>query len=453
MTKRIVIIGAGPTGLGAARRLRQLEHHDFTVYETLERPGGLSRSFIEDGFTWDIGGHVVFSHFADFDQLLEELLGDRRFELERKSFIRILDGWTPYPFQNNIRHLPPAARLECLMGLYHLAGQQFAAPANFREWCLQAFGEGIAKYFMFPQNFKVWATPLEQMSSKWIADRVSMIDFERVLSNVVHERDDVGWGPNNSFCFPERGGTGAIYDTMATSLHDAIRYRAEVQAVDLEQKVVQLADGSEDHFDHLISTMPLDLLVKRLTPRPEALDAPTSDLKHSGTLIVGVGLEKPLGDDRCWMYFPEGNSPFYRATNFARYSRYNVPGGDTGRFSSFMCETSYSPHKPEDASNIVERTIDGLIATGLMEPGDRERVVTTFLFDADYSYPTPTLGRDAALSAIQPFLEEHGIHSRGRFGAWRYEVGNMDHSVQMGIEIIDRLLQGKEETVIAEQHG
>jgi hypothetical protein len=130
-----------------------------------------------------------------------------------------------------------------------------------------------------------------------------------------------------------------------------------------------------------------------------------------------------------------------------------VPDGDTDRFSSFMCETSYSPHKAEDATTIVERTIDGLIATGLIEKGDRERIVATFLFDAPYSYPTPTLERDAALSAIQPFLEEHGIHSRGRFGAWRYEVGNMDHSVQMGIEIVDRLLQGKEEAVINERHG
>jgi hypothetical protein len=46
----------------------------------------------------------------------------------------------------------------------------------------------------------------------------------------------------------------------------------------------------------------------------------------------------------------------------------------------------------------------------------------------------PTLERDAALATIQPWLMEHGIYSRGRFGAWKYEIGNMDHSVKMGVD-------------------
>ena len=63
--------------------------------------------------------------------------------------------------------------------------------------------------------------------------------------------------------------------------------------------------------------------------------------------------------------------------------------------------------------------------------------------DVEYAYPIPTLGRDKALSVIHPYLEERGIYSRGRFGAWRYEVGNMDHSVMQGIEAVDRILLRK----------
>ena len=36
---------------------------------------------------------------------------------------------------------------------------------------------------------------------------------------------------------------------------------------------------------------------------------------------------------------------------------------------------------------------------------------------------------------------EHDIYSRGRFGAWRYEIGNTDHSVMMGVEVVDHLRQ------------
>jgi protoporphyrinogen oxidase len=61
-------LGAGPTGLGAAGgftsvvittgRLRSASH-----------AGGLASSVIDPhGFTWDLGGHVLFSHYRYFDE-------------------------------------------------------------------------------------------------------------------------------------------------------------------------------------------------------------------------------------------------------------------------------------------------------------------------------------------------------------------------------------------------
>lgn len=66
-----------------------------------------------------------------------------------------------------------------------------------------------------------------------------------------------------------------------------------------------------------------------------------------------------------------------------------------------------------------------------------------------YSYPVPTIGRDDALAVIQPWLTSKGIYSRGRFGAWRYEIGNTDHSVMMGVEIADHIVSDTPETTWA----
>jgi hypothetical protein len=148
------------------------------------------------------------------------------------------------------------------------------------------------------------------------------------------------------------------------------------------------------------------------------------------------------------MYFPEQNSPFYRVTNFHNYAAANVPGADTRRYSSLMCETTYSPTKPEGIDGIVEATIDGLVNTGLFTAADRGRIASRYLIDVPYSYPVPTLGRDRALAVILPWLEGRGIYSRGRFGAWKYEVGNMDHSFMQGVEVVDRILRGGDEPTL-----
>jgi UDP-galactopyranose mutase len=42
-----------------------------------------------------------------------------------------------------------------------------------------------------------------------------------------------------------------------------------------------------------------------------------------------------------------------------------------------------------------------------------------------------------------------GIYSRGRFGSWRYETGNMDHATKMGIDLARHLTEGRSETLRA----
>ena len=84
---------------------------------------------------------------------------------------------------------------------------------------------------------------------------------------------------------------------------------------------------------------------------------------------------------------------------------------------------------------------------GLLDESKRKKIVARFLYDIDYAYPIPTLNRDQAVKSIQSELEKGGVYSRGRFGAWKYEVGNTDHSVMQGKEVVDRILKKGSECV------
>jgi hypothetical protein len=93
--------------------------------------------------------------------------------------------------------------------------------------------------------------------------------------------------------------------------------------------------------------------------------------------------------------------------------------------------------------------VQGLINSGLIKEEDQKDIVSTWLFDAKYSYPTPTVERDALLQQVIPFLENHlSIYSRGRFGMWKYEVSNTDHSLMQGVELVNRLVLNQDEQTI-----
>jgi len=447
--KKIVILGAGPTGLGAAYRLRETGHEDFVVLEARNHPGGLASSErTANGFTYDIGGHVLFSHFRYFDELFDRMLAGEHQELQREAWVWMMDRFLPYPFQNNIKDLPREAVLKCVLGVIEaqkaaLAASEKPAYRTFEELIFGVFGKGIAEYFMMPYNFKVWAHEPKMLGTHWIGERVPVVDLERMITNVLLDKADVSWGPNNTFKYPRHGGTGGLFERVASTLQDRIRYGAQAVGVDVKKKRVLLADGSDEEYDALISTVPVDKLVQSMKDAPTAILEATSLLHHSGSAIVGVGVAQPAPATKCWMYFPEANCPYYRVTYLSNYSPEVVP--DATRQYSLLAEVSRSEYKPVNLETVVEEVIDGFVNTRLLSPADRKDVVDTHLITREYTYPIPTIRRDDALSVIQPWLESQGIYSRGRFGAWKYEIGNMDHSVTMGAEVADRITNGSPE--------
>ncbi len=449
-SNRIVIIGAGPTGLGCAYRLNKLGYKNWAIYEKEDRLGGLARSFKDkNGFTWDIGGHVMFSQCRHYNALADNLLGNDFISHQRESWIRMLFRWIPYPFQNNIRYLPKDLMLECLLGLIQAKSNDRKAD-NFAQWLFNTFGKGIAKAFLVPYNTKVWAVPLDTMDYGWVKQRISVLNTEKMLWNIIMRLDEKGWGPNNRFKFPLYGGTGGFFDKFKPFVNKRIGYKKNVARVDLASKIIEFDRGGYDKYDILVNTVPLDMFVRMIKPVKTDrayLFKEADKLKHNGIFVVGIGLKKKIKSTRCWVYFPQKTSPFYRMTYFSRYSPHNVPEGDTDNYSSLLCEVSFSEYRPVDESQVIDAVMKGLVREGIISKADTQEIISKWLKKIDYAYPIPTLGRDIVLSGIQAFLAENNIYSRGRFGAWKYEAGNMDHCVMMGIELIDRILLGKKENI------
>ena len=291
----IQILGAGPTGLGAAYRLQELGFDDFTVLEAEAHPGGLASSYRDDhGFTWDVGGHVQFSHYAYYDHVLDRVLAGGWLWHDRQAWIRIKDRFIPYPFQNNIHRLDTGDRCEALRGLEEAAVARWArpAPGNFAEWIAATFGDGVARLFMYPYNEKVWGYPLDRLGAAWVGERVAIPDVDSIRRNILEGRDDVGWGPNNRFRFPSTGGTGAIWHGVAGTIRpERLAFGHRVTGVDLPARSARLGDGRRLRYGTLISSIPLDVMTAMCDGLPTEARRAADTLLHSSVHILGIGLK------------------------------------------------------------------------------------------------------------------------------------------------------------------
>lgn len=304
--------------------------------------------------------------------------------------------------------------------------------------------------------------------SEWLGERVAAPDLKLVVSNVVENKIAGNWGPNATFRFPARGGTGGIWKAVAQTLPEGrLRFDARVVKTDPENRVVTLEDGSTIKYEKLISTMPIDGLVETIGDR--GLIDLAKGLFFSSTHVIGLGIrgDRPDRiDDKCWLYFPEDDAPFYRATVFSNYSPYNQPAAEVklrtvrradgepidtdtereGPYWSLMLEVSESSYKPVDAKSIVADTILGAMNASLLVPDDE--IVSIYHRRFEHGYPTPTLERDGILRQLLPRLQAMGIWSRGRFGSWKYEVANQDHSLMLGVECVDNIVYGSPELTL-----
>jgi protoporphyrinogen oxidase len=366
--------------------------------------------------------------------------------------------------------LPKEEQVKCIDGMIDAAMEARVSntkPKDFDEWIVRMMGEGIADLFMRPYNYKVWAVPTTKMQCQWLGERVAAPDLKTVTKNVILNKTAGNWGPNATFRFPAEGGTGGIWIAVADTLpKEKTMYgpHATVTKVDADAHTVTLKDGTSIKYGKLISTMSVDYLTEAMGN--QKLHDLSKGLFYSSTHVIGVGIRghrpERIGD-KCWLYFPENDCPFYRATIFSNYSPHNQPvatkklatmqladgsapestGLNEGPYWSIMLEVSESTMKPVDADNLLKDCIQGLVNTEMLQPKDE--IVSTYHRKFDHGYPTPSLEREGVLKELLPKLKDMDIYSRGRFGAWRYEVGNQDHSFMQGVEAVDAIVNGSVE--------
>lgn len=441
---RIIIIGGGAAGCGAAWALHKAGYKNWALYEASHQLGGLSGSFRDNaGFLWDYGGHAIFGRQSVFFEFLREMLHGQLIFHKRENFAWVRGRRIPFPVECGLYALPPEMAAECLT---HMAVTQDRIarlgglpPRTFGQLIEETFGEAFCSIYMRPYNEKLWGVPLDAMDVDWILERVPRTAASDAIMAAIQRKAKTNWGPNQAFAYPKVGGSGAPYaafqqlDTVSPHLLCGRR------AVVAGPGMLRCSSGEDDVFDALIHTGPLDALPAVMP----FLDADALEhcghLRRTNVAVVGLGIARPTPTDWHWVYYPDGDIAFFRAVNFSRFAPDLVPDGKATTYSSMLFEMSYTdqdtlPYDP------VERTIEDAQRLGVLPATGREWLLSSVVTHIAPAYPVPMVGYRGHVANIAKELATHGIYSVGRFGSWDYQHGNMDHAFLAGYSAAQAIL-------------
>lgn len=434
---KIAILGAGVSGLSLARFLVQggVDASDIVLFEAGPVAGGLCRSKVVDGFTYDIaGGHILFSKDKPAMEWMKDEAGgpDAFDQRDRHTKIRFEDRWVHYPFENGIGDLPKEATFDCLSGYvkaWHertMDGSE--APKTFGKWVQWRFGDGIAKHFMDPYNEKIWKRDLDFLTSDWVAGRVPDAPVDDVLRAGVGIRTE-GYTHQSIFFYPKRGGFQGITDGMAHSLGASVRLNTPVQEVRQQGEGVTV---NGEAFDLCVSTLTLTYAPDLFPDMPADVAEAMRTLEYNGLLSILVALDRPEHPDLSWIYLPhQSQGPANRVTYMSNYATLNAPEGKT----SLMAEVTWPGGKPFPGESLEQEILDGFVNAGIMS---RDEVLFTDRSTVNHAYVVFDELYHKRREVALGWLESVGVTPLGRFG--RFEYDNSDQCVIKSRELAKSML-------------
>lgn len=409
-------MGGGLAGLACARELAD----GFTLLEADGRLGGLCRTEVQDGFSFDWTGHWLHARDPEIRRLVREAwLAGNLLEVERRAVIHSEGVWTDFPYQHNLRGLPPRTIAECLIGFVEAtegeAGRALRERPlrNAAEFIERHLGKGFARHFLLPYNEKLFTVPCSELSPEWGGRFIPRPTLAEVVGGALGLAAPAA-GYNAAFWYPREGGIESLARAIAgevRGLAGEVRTGARVSALDLGARTVRLASGEELRFDELVLTCPLSQLATLLASAPEDVLAAARKLRSISVTVVEVGAEDVAGPRFHWAYFPEPRFGFYRIGSPSAVNPRLAPEG----CRSFALE--YAHRGPVEVRPLIARSLDALAGLGLV---DKTRVklarartipVAYVLFDQEHAF---------ARAQVLAHLDRHGVRVAGRYGRWEY---------------------------------
>lgn len=378
---RVVILGAGPAGAGAAHQLRRLGRAEVTVLEQHAVTGGNAGSFVLNGVHVDFGSHRL--HPATDPAILADikaLLGPDLVDRPRHGRIALRGRWIHFPLKpvDLLLRLDPGFALGSLRDAITKPFRGGPREDSFAEVLRASLGPTICRDFYFPYARKIWGRDPAELSGIQARRRVAAGSFGKLVRKVLAAVP--GFKPPGAgrFWYPRRG-FGQVTE----------RYAEEAMARGatflMQRKVTRLVPPvgpehpwrlvaehqgrvEEHEADHLWSTIPLPLVARLIGDGvPAEVRDAAAALQYRGMILVYLELPVAQFTEFDAHYFPGADVRITRLSEPKNYAARQEPPDRT-----VLCaELPSGPEDPwweHDDAQLGQLVMDDLARAGIPVP-------------------------------------------------------------------------------------
>jgi len=439
-----VVLGGGPAGLAAARKLAGRGWRDVTVLERAARVGGNAGSFVLDGIPVDFGSHRLHpvcppAVMADIRSLVGEDLLDR----PRHGRIRLRGRWVHFPLKpvDLARRLPPSFMAGVIADLVRKRVARPPAEPTFASILEAGLGRTICRDFYFPYAEKIWGLAPDDLDPEQAKRRVSSGSIGKMIRRVLGVVPGLRRPGAGRFFYPRRG-FGQIADAFhaaAVSAGATVVLEADVRAVVTDGTrvtgvEVDAGGGSRAYTaTHVLSTIPLPVLVRLVRGHGDPPAADADALKLRAMVLVYLSLDADQFTEFDAHYFPEREIRITRLSEPKNYSQTERPGR-TVLCAELPCSVGGTEWRMDDDA-LGRLVCDDLERAGL---GPVPPVHAVTVRRLPHAYPLYTRGYREAFDSLDRWVGGiEGLVTFGRQGLFAHD--NTHHTMGMAYALVDCL--------------
>jgi len=448
---KVAIIGAGPAGLAMAYELCK-NGIAVSVYEKDKVVGGLAKSVWLWHARTELGPHFIGENMnPDAKAFMQEIFNAVKIHhYERLSRIYLNNGFYNYPpdGMNIIKNMGVVACCKAALSFISKKSNGADNAEDVESFVKGAFGSYIFSTFFQEYTEKLWGKPCKEIDAIFFKNLIGFKGNSMVkkLRNMFTKNNTITY--KKSY-YPDEG-FSMLWEVLQQKIEangGQFYFSANIKGFTTAGKKVtgiQLADGSVEAYDYVVSTIPETILIRLLPEVPTTIFESLANINYRSLICVFLLLEHChiLEDNTVYLYSKQLKAT--RITNFNRFR--NIDGNDIVMLEYWTSEKEATWQLPDDA--IVE-----LAKKDLAVFSHRDNIVVkdTKIVRLRNAYEIPEVGFQKIKAGIADYLQQFdGLITAGRANQHNFNYGMGDAIADGYIKALKLVAASKEDVFARE---